>query len=630
MKRQRLFRKYVVVLVLLVSAALIASGLVQLAFFYQENQAALIAIQREKATAAAVRIEAYITEIQRLMAGAVSSPTSAGAITLEQRRTDFLRLQRQAPAILEVSYVDQYGREQLRISRLALTELGSQNDRSQDPAVVGARTADTYYGPVYFRNESEPYMTLATRESRPGSGVVVAEVNLKFIWDVVSQIKVGRAGHAYVVDDVGDLVAHPDISLVLRRPDLSGLPQIQAILDPAAQAQDEPNVARDLQGQQVLTARAAVDPPGWSVFVEQPLEEAFAPLYASLLRTAVLLVGGLVLAVAVSLFMARRMVTPIHAVQRGAARIGAGALDATIEVHTGDELEDLAADFNRMSARLRELYGTLEQRVQDRTRDLAEAKEQLETANRHKSEFLASMSHELRTPLNAIIGFSDVLAEQFFGPLNVKQARYVQHILTSGHHLLSLINDILDLSKVEAGRMELELSRFSLAEALENGLEMVRGRASQHGIAVSMQVQPTAEIEADERKVKQIVVNLLANAVKFTPDGGRVEVTACQKDGFIEVAVRDTGIGISPDDQARVFEAFQQGDQYVGRSQEGTGLGLALSRRFVELHGGKLWVQSDAGQGSTFVFTIPLALPLVSTTGNRASRKEKSLRGDAR
>jgi signal transduction histidine kinase len=610
---QSLFRKYALVLVVLVSLALIASGLVQLLFSYQENQANLVALQRAKAAGAAVQIRDFVAGIQQLEAGALTTPTQGDTIALDQRRNDLLRLLRQAPPILIASYLDANGREQLRISRLDLSVIGGNADLSHDPAFVMTRTLDTYYGPVYFRNESEPYMTLAVRDTASGGGALIAEVNLKFIWDVVSRIQLGNSGYAFVVNSNGDLIAHPDISAVLSRPDLSGLQQIAAIS--AANSLDEPNVAQNFQGQQVLTARAPVDPPGWWVFVEQPLQDAFAPLYASVVRTAVLLVAGLVLSVLVSLVLARRMVTPIRALQASADRIGAGALDARIDVHTGDELEALGNAFNRMATQLRELYGTLEQRVEERTRELVEAKEEVEIANRHKSEFLASMSHELRTPLNAIIGFSDALDEQFFGPLNARQARYVQHIMSSGRHLLALINDILDLSKVEAGRMELELAWFSLPEVIESGMTMVRERASQHAIELHAQIDPGVEIiEADERKVKQVIFNLLANAVKFTPDGGHVYVSACRANSRLEVSVRDTGMGIAPEDQARIFDAFQQGDRGVAQPQEGTGLGLTLSRQFVELHGGSLWVESQPGHGSTFRFTLPVQCVAESTT----------------
>ena len=231
---------------------------------------------------------------------------------------------------------------------------------------------------------------------------------------------------------------------------------------------------------------------------------------------------------------------------------------------------------------------------------------ELEAASRHKSEFLANMSHELRTPLNAIIGFSEVLAERMFGEINDKQAEYLADILESGRHLLSLINDILDLSKIEAGRMELEPTEFNLPDAIENALTLVRERAHRHGIALGRMVdERLGSICADERKVKQVLLNLLSNALKFTPEGGRIDVAATVTDNAIEISVSDTGVGIAAEDQAAVFEEFRQ----VGAASkkiEGTGLGLAISRKFIELHGGKIWVKSQVGAGSTFAFTLPL------------------------
>jgi signal transduction histidine kinase len=232
---------------------------------------------------------------------------------------------------------------------------------------------------------------------------------------------------------------------------------------------------------------------------------------------------------------------------------------------------------------------------------------QLEVASRHKSDFLANMSHELRTPLNAIIGFSEVLKERMFGELNEKQADYMNDIHESGRHLLSLINDILDLSKIEAGRMELELSHFDIRAALGNAMTLVRERAERHGIALGLEVEPAlGELRADERKFKQILLNLLSNAVKFTPDGGRVDVAARLDGTSVEVSVKDTGVGIAPEDQAAVFEEFRQVGSDYTRKAEGTGLGLALTRRFVELHGGQIRLESQPGAGSTFTFTIPV------------------------
>jgi signal transduction histidine kinase len=262
------------------------------------------------------------------------------------------------------------------------------------------------------------------------------------------------------------------------------------------------------------------------------------------------------------------------------------------------EVVDLLASFATQSA-LALQNARLFLEIEDKSR-------QLEAASQHKSEFLANMSHELRTPLNAIIGFSEVLSDRMFGELNKKQEEYLKDIYASGTHLLSLINDILDLSKIEAGRMELELSDFHLPQAIENALTLVRERAGRRGIALAHTMdERLADIRGDERKIKQVLLNLLSNAIKFTPEGGRIEVAAASRDGSVEVSVSDTGVGIAPEDQERVFEEFRQVGT-VDKKAEGTGLGLTLCRKFVELHGGKIWVKSEVGVGSTFTFSLPL------------------------
>jgi signal transduction histidine kinase len=232
---------------------------------------------------------------------------------------------------------------------------------------------------------------------------------------------------------------------------------------------------------------------------------------------------------------------------------------------------------------------------------------ELEAANRHKSEFLANVSHELRTPLNAIIGFSEVLLEHLFGELNEKQNEYVDDILSSGRHLLSLINDILDLSKIEAGRMDLEMTTFDLPLAIANALLLVRERASRHGIKLDRVIdERLGDFTGDERKVKQILVNLLSNAVKFTPEGGQIKVDAGLGDSAVIVSVTDTGIGIAKEDQEAIFEEFRQASGNYAQKREGTGLGLTLTRKFVEMHGGKIWVESEIAKGSKFTFTLPV------------------------
>jgi signal transduction histidine kinase/DNA-binding response OmpR family regulator len=337
--------------------------------------------------------------------------------------------------------------------------------------------------------------------------------------------------------------------------------------------------------------------------------------------------------------------TPVQAMARAAARIAAGDLSQRVKATSRDEIGVLAMSFNHMSASLDATYRDLEQlnigleeKVQERTEELRRQQEQLqevnlqlEIANRHKSEFLANMSHELRTPLNAIIGFSEVLLDKMFGDLNAKQEEYLDDVLSSGKYLLSLINDILDLSKVEAGMLELELGTFDLRQLLEGSLVMVKERALAHGITLSLDIADNVDtLTGDERKVKQVLFNLLSNAVKFTLDRGKVGIAATKSDTMVQVAVWDTGVGISADDQQRIFEEFQQVGQGLAGKTEGTGLGLTLAKKFVELHGGTIWVESTLGQGSTFTFTLPVVgaarhVPLLAVQEDTAGNRERAV-----
>jgi signal transduction histidine kinase len=780
--RWRLFPKYATLIIALVGGMLVASGGISLYFSYGENQQHLVTLQREKAEAAAARIEQFIRDIEHQFGWTALPQVGAGGNPIDQRRFEYLKLLRQVPAITEVAWIDATGREQLKVSRLAMDESGKDTDLSKDPRFLEAKSGKTWYSPVYFRKETEPYMTI----SRPagGGGVTIAEVNLKFVWEVVSRIKIGHAGLAFVVNSAGTLIAHPDISLVLQKTDMTKLAQVAALGQGTGDDAAGPPIAHDVKGVEVLTAHARIPTLSWTVFVELPLAEAFKPVYESIQRMGLLLLAGLVLSMLASFFLARLMVRPIRALQEGAAQIGSGNLDQKITVTTGDELESLAGQFNQMATHLKESYAGLERKVEERTREVTEALEQqtataeilkvisssptdvqpvlqaivqsaarlflpcnativmlqdgllhwrasaganvseesiakvkavypipfdperspssraimerrtveildtdepgvpaftkraadaggfrsvvfvplvredegtgviiltnpqpgfkltdkelalvqtfadqaviaienvrlfheiqeknlqLEIAGKHKSEFLANMSHELRTPLNAIIGFSEVLLEKMFGEMNEKQEDYLKDIHSSGKHLLSLINDILDLAKVEAGRMELNLGRFDLPTAIENALTLIRERAMRHSIALAAEVDPQlGELNADERKFKQILLNLLSNAVKFTPEGGSITVGARLLGDMAEIAVTDTGIGIAPEDQAAVFEEFKQVGTDYTRKAEGTGLGLALTRKFVELHGGAMRLESEPGKGSTFYFTLPL------------------------
>ena len=382
--RSRLFTKYVALFVAVVGVALLSNGIFEVFFYYREHKAALIRIQHEQAEAAAAKIGQFIKEIESQLGWTTQLPWSAGSI--EQRRFDALRLLRQVPAITELAQVDSTGKERLRVSRLAMDVVDSGLDLSKDPKFTEAVAHKVYYGPVYFRRESEPYMTLALAGTRKDAGVSIAEVNLKLIWDVVSQIKVGERGHAYVVGPGGRLIAHPDISLVLRNTDMSKLAQVQAAQSGANGESLEGT--KNIQDQEVLTASAPITPLGWTMFVELPVEEAYASLYAALQRLAIVLAAASLFAVLAGILLARRMVGPIQALRAGAERIGSGDFAQHISIETGDELEGLANQFNEMGARLQESYADLENKVEQRTSELSESLQQ-QTAT---AEVLSSIS----------------------------------------------------------------------------------------------------------------------------------------------------------------------------------------------------------------------------------------------
>ena len=787
--RRRLFTKYVALFVAVVSIALLCNGIFDVLFYYQEHKASLIRIQREQAEAAAAKIGQFIKEIESQLGWTTQLPWSAGSI--EQRRFDALRLLRQVPAITELAQLDASGKERLRVSRLAMDVIASGTDFSNDPKFTEAVARKVYYGPVYFRRESEPYMTLAIAGTRRDAGVSVAEVNLKLIWDVVSQIKVGERGHAYVVDAQGRLIAHPDISLVLRNTDMSRLVQVRAARARAGGSPSETvREADDIEGRKVLTAYAPVAPLGWLVFVELPAGEAYAPLYAALQRLALVLLAALCFAVLAGMFLAGRMVGPIQALRAGAARIGSGDLGQRIAIRTGDELEALADQFNDMAGRLQESYTSLEEKVelrtsqlQARSRELAQSVEelralgevtqavnstidlptvlstivakavqlsgteagsiyvsdptthqfhlrathgmsdeliaelnrqgigpgertvadaaehrapvqfpdlmaqapstgvqqilmragyrallvvpllgpegiigilvvrrkapgefpkhtvdllqtfaaqsvlaiqnanlfaeveeksrQLEMASQHKSQFLANMSHELRTPLNAIIGLTEMMYTNAARFGTEKATEPLRRVNRAGNHLLGLINQVLDLSKIEAGKLELSPESVNLASLIDEVVGTARQLAEQNKNRLVVESQENlGRLIVDPMRLRQILLNLLSNACKFTKEG-KVTLRARKVvDGrnWIELAVADTGIGMTPEQQAKLFEEFTQADSSTARQYGGTGLGLAITRKLARMMGGDVTVTSEPRKGSFFTVRLPVAL----------------------
>jgi two-component system NtrC family sensor kinase len=629
--RRRLFTKYVALFVAVVCVALLSNGIFDVFFYYQEHKTSLIRIQREQAEAAAAKIGQFVKEIESQLGWTTQLPWSAGSI--EQRRFDALRLLRQVPAITELAQLDASGKERLRVSRLAMDVVASGTDFSKEPKFTEAMARKVYYGPVYFRRESEPYMTLAIAGTRRDAGVSVAEVNLKLIWDVVSQIKVGERGHAYVVDAQGRLIAHPDISLVLRNTDMSRLAQVNAArvgTGGGGGASERVQESEDIAGRKVLTAYAPVAPLGWLVFVELPATEAYAPLYAALQRLALVLLAALGFAVLAGMFLAGRMVGPIQALRAGAERIGGGDLSQRIRIKTGDELEALADQFNDMAGRLQESYAGLEQKVEERTREVEEKSRQLEMASQHKSQFLASMSHELRTPLNAIIGLTEMMVSNAARFGTEKAAEPLRRVQRAGTHLLGLINQVLDLSKIEAGKLELSPDWVNLAPLINEVVDTGRSLAEQNNNRLVVKCQENlGSLTVDPMRLRQILLNLLSNACKFTKQG---EVTllarkVIDQGNWIEFAVSDTGIGMTPEQQAKLFEEFTQADSSTARQYGGTGLGLAITRKLARMMGGDVTLTSEAGKGSTFTVRLPASTE-VSAGDPISSDRGRSTRAD--
>jgi len=587
-----LFRKYVAILLAVVCVVLLINALLEAGFAYQEHKVSLIRIQREQAEAAAAKIGQFIKEIESQVGWTTQLPWSAG--TTDQRKFDGLRLLRQVPAITELAQLDSTGKEQLRVSRLAMDVVGSQIDFSQEPKFADTVTKKVYYGPVYFRRESEPYMTLALAGTRRDAGVSVAEVNLKLIWDVVSQIKVGDHGQAYVVDAEGRLIAHPDISLVLRNTDMTRLAQVKAARAAGAGTPSEPvQIGKDVRGRDVLTAYAPVAPLGWLVFAELPVDEAYAPLYQSLVRSGALLLGGLALAFLAGLFLARRMVVPIQALRRGAARIGSGDLTQRISIRTGDELEALADQFNDMAEQLQDSYADLESKVEERTHQLA-------LANLAKSRFLASASHDLRQPLHAL----GLFVAQLRGHMkSAEGGRLVERIDAAITAMNELFNALLDISKLDAGVLAINVTDFPVAHLLNRIESTFREAAHENGLSFQL-VSSSAWVRSDPILLERIVLNLVSNAVRYTTSGS--VVVGCRRRGdTVHIEVWDSGPGIPEDQRRNIFGEFYR--LAGGKAQGGLGLGLAIVDRLCTLLGHSVQLVSTLGEGSRFSVVVPVA-----------------------
>ena len=580
--------------VAVVSLALAINGVCDIWFSYQEQKALLFRIQREQARSAADKISQFLSEITAGLAWETQLSLSDG--TLAEWQFDAVRLLRQVPALNEIVQIDATGHEQFRMSREEPDVIASRADHSREPAFIQAMAQKIYFGPVYFVDESQPYMTIAMAGIRPEFGVILGQVNLTFIWDVISQIRVGKHGQAYVIDEAGRLIAHPDISQVLRKTDMSGLAQVRAARSAELnRLPDQPLQGVDIAGREVLSAYARVAPPGWLVFADLPLDEAYAPLYDSALRSAVIILIALALAIFAGLFLARRMVIPIRALRDGAVRIGGGDLAQRIAINTGDELEALGDQFNAMAARLRESYASLEGKVEERTR-------QLEAANQAKSRFIAAASHDLRQPLHAL----GLFVAQLHGRMRAgERAQIIRRIEAALAAMNELFSALLDISKLDAGATTVNVTVFPVSQLLAHAETTFAGAAREKGL--SFRALPSdAWVRSDFILLEQIVFNLVTNALRYTQRGG--VLVGCRKRGDqLRIEVWDSGIGIPADQHDKIFgEIYRLGEPDRDR-RGGLGLGLAIVDRLCRLLGHPIDVKSAVGKGSVFAVIVPLA-----------------------
>lgn len=590
-----LFRKYVAMFAAVLGIALLGNGLINISFIYGESRSNLHRLQSEQAAAAASKISQFIDEIETQMGWTTQIPWAAS--TVDQRELDGRRLMRQVPAITELTLLDPDGRERLHLFRQAEDSVGSNADHSQDESFRTAITGRSHYGPVYFRRQTEPYMTIAVGGPRKDGGVSLAEVNLKHIWDVVSQIRVGRGGRAYVVGPKGSLIAHPDISRVLRNMDLSNLPQVIEARSMKPEQVPSMLVAHDLDGDRVLTTFAVVKPLDWTVFVELPEHEANAPLYSALTRWFILTIAGLALALVAALLLARNMVVPIRSLAASARQIGAGSLDHRIEISTGDELEALADQFNHMAHALQGSYEGLERKVDERTQKLQEA-------NLAKSRFLAVASHDLRQPLHALNLFVAQLSSS--AELTERQ-RLMRNISTSIDSMNRLFNELLDISRLDAGAMTPHVASFAIDDVLSRIETTFSAPAHEKGLHFRV-VHTSAWVKSDPVLLSRILLNLVSNAVRYTSLGGIV--VGCRRVGSnLRVDVCDSGPGIDKDQQSNIFGEFYRINADGQDAGEGLGLGLAIVERLCTLLEHPLELTSSLGRGSRFSVVLPMVPP---------------------
>ncbi|HBR17021.1 MAG TPA: hypothetical protein DD725_05345 [Deltaproteobacteria bacterium] len=471
-----------------------------------------------------------------------------------------------------------------------------------------------YISEIYLDPDSNQYLqTIAApiidEKRKAVVGIVSAVHRIEKISYTVNKFRIGETAHAMLINSSGIILLCPIFPPQVHRVTSDLMNKITMSSIGWAVVKDNAHEGKNaVAGFAPIASsdavKSAFNGNKWYIFVSQSPEESYAPIYTLLKRMAALLIFSVVILSAMGFWAAKRIVEPIRILQQGAEIIGNGNLNHRIYIATNDEIEDLANKFNQMVEKINKSYSELEQRIAERTEGLKKGYHEMEVISRLKSEFLANISHEFRTPLNAIMGFSELLRDKACGDINEKQCEYLDDIYKSGKHLLELINDVLDLSKIEAGKMEIRPEEFSIPNLIKEAYSIVSPLAIKKNISIKMDIDNgISSIVADKRMFKQIMYNLVSNATKFTNEGGHINIKASCNNYFLQVSVIDNGIGISKKDMNNIFKEFKQ---ITTSEHEGTGLGLVLVKRYIEMQGGNMRVESEFGKGSNFTFRLPM------------------------
>jgi len=585
----RIFLRYALLISLPVCGLLTLVGVADVASAWRENVSQSRQVLAERAGVVAVRVEDHFAGIEAQVRAIAEMPWSEGVLGPGDRENEFRRLQRVLPALAELRYVDPSGKG-IKVSQLERNEAGAMDPRE----FADTKAGDVTFGNAMFRAGVDPYawMTIGTRDGR-----TAALVNMKIVSDFASGLRFGETGHGFIVDRAGYVMAHPDLRIVLRRINLSAHPSLAAALRPDTAGAVE---ATSLDGRSVFAAARPIGRTGWWAMVEQSSDEVLTPVRNAAWRAFGILLTGLVSAIALALFLARNMSEPVVGLRRAVARIGAGDLAARATVSTRDELHDLAEEFNKMAARLQSSYGELEERVRERTQELAQKKDEADQANAAKTRFLAAASHDLRQPMHAVGLLVGILEQR----VQTEELRGIaQKARESVDSMEELFRALLDISKLDAGALRPRIAPVRVADVFATIEQQFAADAHDKGL-VLLTSRPAFVVDTDPAILTRILCNLVANAIHYT-QRGHVRVGCRRRGSRVEILVVDTGAGIEPQHQEHVFSEFFQVPGV--ERQGGLGLGLSIVQRSAQLLGHALTLQSWPARGSVFCLELPLS-----------------------